>query len=301
MLPPRRFLPSLSLLAAFEAVSRLGSITAAAKELGLTQSAVSRQILALEEQLSVGLFIRERQTIKLSLAGDGYAREIREALRRISTASLNLRANPEGGSLNIAILPSFGSRWLVPRLAGFLNANPSISVNLLTRTSPFDFRLDSVDAAIHFGAPLWAGAELSYLMKERIIVASSPDFQSKQPSVTPSDLLSLPLLHLTTRPDAWEKWFFAHDVAFDNVHGMLFDQFNTVGEAAIAGLGCALLPSLLFETEFEQGRLVELITSNYASDDAYYLAYTNERSTYPPLVAFKEWLELEASLGKTRT
>ena len=82
MLPARRFLPSLSLLTAFEAAARTGSITAAARELDLTQSAVSRQIKALESQLGVELFLRERQTIRLTVAGDSYAREIREALRR---------------------------------------------------------------------------------------------------------------------------------------------------------------------------------------------------------------------------
>src|SRR4051812_14009598 len=107
MLPPRRFLPSFSLLSAFEAAARTGSVTAAANELGLTQSAVSRQISALEKQLGVALFLRERQTIRLTIAGDTYAREVREALRRISNASLNLKANPAGGTLNLAILPFF--------------------------------------------------------------------------------------------------------------------------------------------------------------------------------------------------
>src|SRR6478609_3312214 len=138
MLTSRRFLPSTALLSAFEAVSRTGSVTAAAKELDLTQSAVSRQIKTLEEQLGVELFIRERQTVRLTLAGDGYAREIREALRRISSASLNLRANPYGGTLNLAILPTFGTRWLAPRLGRFLSQNPGVTINLVTRLSPFD-------------------------------------------------------------------------------------------------------------------------------------------------------------------
>src|SRR5262245_56643181 len=139
MLASRRFLPSISLLAAFEAVARTGSVPAAARELDLTQSAVSRQIKALEEQLGVELFLRERQTVRLTLAGDSYAREIREALRRISSASLNLRANPHGGTLNLAILPTFGTRWLAPRLGRFLSKNPGVTINLVTRLSSFDF------------------------------------------------------------------------------------------------------------------------------------------------------------------
>ncbi|HCJ72137.1 MAG TPA: LysR family transcriptional regulator, partial [Agrobacterium sp.] len=249
VLPPRRFLPSLSLLAAFEAASRTGSVTAAARELGLTQGAVSRQILALEEQLGVALFLRERQTIRLTRAGEGYGREIREALRRISTASLNLRANPDGGTLNLGVLPSFGTRWLVPRLPAFIARHPGISVNLLTRSSLFDFKTDTVDAAIHFGLPHWPGTELVFLMHEKIVAVCSPAFKTRHRFSTPDDLLHVPLLHMTTRPDAWEQWFRSHGVVFDNVHGMLFDQFTTIAEAASAGLGVSLIPAFMIEEE----------------------------------------------------
>jgi DNA-binding transcriptional LysR family regulator len=299
MLPPRRFLPSLSLLAAFEAASRTGSVTAAAKELGLTQSAVSRQILALEEQLGAALFVRERQTIRLTLAGDGYAREIREALRRISSASLNLRANPYGGTLNLAVLPTFGTRWLVPKLQDFLDSHPGISVNLVTRLSPFDFRLDSIDAAIHYGLPHWPGAELTFLMHEVVVPACSPAFKIKHGLDKPIDLLNVPLLHLTTRPDAWEKWFRDKDVIFDNIHGMLFDQFTMAAEAACVGLGAALLPAFLIGEELKNGALVPAVPGESDSTDAYYLASASDRSDYPPLRAFRRWIVSQAE--KTAT
>ena len=109
---PRRLLPPIHALHAFEAAARTGSISNAARELDLTQSAVSRQIKGLEDQLGLELFVRDKQTIRLTLAGQSYARDIREALRRVSTASLNIRANPLGGSLTLGILPTFGTRWL---------------------------------------------------------------------------------------------------------------------------------------------------------------------------------------------
>lgn len=298
MLPPRRFLPSFSLLAAFEAASRTGSVTAASKELGLTQSAVSRQILALEEQLGAALFVRERQTIRLTLAGEGYAREIREALRRISTASLNLRANPDGGTLNLGVLPSFGTRWLVPRLPDFLRHHPGISVNLVTRSSPFDFRSDSVDAAIHFGLPHWQGTELVFLMRETVVPVCSPAFQDRYDIRKPADLLQAPLLHMTTRPDAWETWFNAHDVPFDNVHGMLFDQFTTVAEAACCDLGAALVPSFMIADELRLGKLVVAVAGDLESGEAYYLACMADRNTYPPLEAFRKWIVSQAVLSQ---
>ncbi|WP_454852613.1 LysR family transcriptional regulator [Rhizobium binxianense] len=299
MLAPRRFLPSISHLAAFEAVARTGSVTAAARELDLTQSAVSRQIRALEEQLGVELFLRERQTVRLTVAGDGYAREIREALRRISSASLSLRANPHGGTLNLAILPTFGTRWLAPRLGRFLAANPGVTINLVTRLSPFDFRLDSIDAAIHFGHPHWPGAELSFLMSERTIPACSPDFLKTHAIGGPEDLLRVPLLHLSTRPDAWERWFAGNDVAFESVHGMLFDQFATAAQAAIAGLGVALLPTFLIGDELRRGDLIAAVDGEMESRERYYLAFPPERADYAPLAAFRDWIVAEAARNPT--
>jgi LysR family glycine cleavage system transcriptional activator len=295
MLPPRRFLPSLSLLAAFEAASRTGSVTAASRELGLTQGAVSRQILALEEQLGAALFVRERQTIRLTLSGEAYAREIREGLRRISTASLNLRANPHGGTLNVAVLPTFGTRWLVPRLPDFMEKHPGISVNLVTRLSPFDFRLDSIDAAIHFGLPHWPGAELVLLKHETLVPVCSSGFMQKHEIAKPEDLLRVPLLHMTTRPDAWEKWFTAQGVVFDNIHGMLFDQFTTVAKAACVDLGAALLPSFLIAEELQSGQLVEAVSGSIENGEAYYLACMPDRMAYPPLEAFRKWIVSQSS------
>ncbi len=293
MVAPRRFLPSTSLLAAFEAAARTGSITTAARELALTQSAVSRQIKALEEQLGVTLFVRERQTIRLTLAGDSYAREIREALRRISSASLTLKANPHGGTLNLAILPTFGTRWLAPRLGRFLKLNPGITINLVTRLSPFDFRLDMIDAAIHFGLGHWPGADLTFLMKEETVPACSPDFLTRHPVRSAEDLIDAPLLHLATRPDAWEKWFSAKGIAAEGVHGMLFDQFATAAQAAIAGLGIALLPTFLIRDELARGDLVR-VGDEMESAERYFLAVPFERAAYPPLVAFRNWITAEA-------
>jgi LysR family transcriptional regulator, glycine cleavage system transcriptional activator len=243
----------------------------------------------------VELFIRERQTMRLTLAGDSYAREIREALRRISSASLNLRANPHGGTLNLAVLPTFGTRWLVPRLPKFLRANPDVTVNLVTRLSPFDFRLDSIDAAIHFGPPHWPGAELNLLMSERTLPVCSAEFRNSYRVEAAADLLDVPLLHITTRPDAWETWFTANGVPFQSVHGMLFDQFAIAAQAAIAGLGVALLPTFLIQDELARGDLVAAVDQAIESADCYYLACPIERTDYPPLAAFRSWLAAEAA------
>jgi LysR family transcriptional regulator, glycine cleavage system transcriptional activator len=295
---PRRFLPSISLLQAFDAAARTGSITAAARELSLTQSAVSRQIMALEQQLGATLFHRERQTIRLTLGGDAYAREIRDALRKIGTASLNLRANPLGGTLNLAILPTFGTRWLAPRLPEFLSKNPGITLNLMTRLSRFDFRLEPLDAAIHFGAAEWPGAELALLRSETVVPACSPEVRARFAFAGAADVRNAPLLHLTTRPDAWERWLAHYGAAAEGVRGMLFDQFAMLAQAAIAGLGVALLPAFLIEQELASGQLVPAVDLPLRSAESYYLVWPGDRDRHPPLLAFRDWILAETAADR---
>ena len=293
MKTPRRFLPSLSLLQAFEAAARLQSITGAAQVLSLTQSAVSRQSRALEEQLGTTLFHREKQTIRLTLGGVSYAREVREALQKISQASMNLRANPHGGTLSLAILPTFGTRWLAPRLPAFLAENPGITINLVTRLTQFDFSTEAVDAAIHFGRTDWPGADSAYLMGEDVVPACAPEMAARFGFATPADLRAAPLLHLTSRPDAWEKYFLRNGVDAQNVHGMLFDQFATAAQAAAAGMGVALLPTFLIEDEIAAGRLVRALDAPMRSDEAYYLCWPRDQESYEPLRLFCTWLSAE--------
>lgn len=298
MQTPRRFLPSTALLAAFEATARTGSMTLAARELLLTQSAVSRQIKILEEQLEVELFVRERQTIRLTAAGEAYAREVREALHKISTASFNLHANPSGGALNLAILPTFGTRWLAPRLPRFLAANPGITINLTTRLSYFDFRAEALDAAIHFGQPEWPGAEMVLLRSEQVVPACSPDLKRRLAFRVASDLKKAPLLSISTRRQAWDHWFSIHEVPGRNFHGMVFDQFATVAQAAIAGVGVALLPTFLIQDELASRKLVRAINLPMESPERYFLVWPSERATHPPLSAFREWLVAETATDR---
>lgn len=289
----RRFLPSTALLAAFEATARTGSVTLAAKELSLTQSAVSRQIKLLEEQLEVELFTRERQSVRLTIAGNAYAREIREALRKISTASFNLRANPRGGTLNLAILPTFGTRWLAPRLPKFLAQNPGITINLATRFTRFDFGTEGLDAAIHFGPRDWLGVEMVLLRCEEVVPACSPELKNRCGFRLAGDLKKAPLLSISTRPNAWDQWFSAQSIAGGSGQTMYFDQFATVAQAAIVGVGVALLPTFLIQDELAGGKLVRALDLPMESAERYYLVWPPERSTHPPLVVFRDWLVAE--------
>lgn len=290
----RRFLPSVQVMCAFEAAARHGSFTVAAAELHLTQSAVSRQVRSLEELLEFDLFIREKQTVRLTSAGESYAREIREALHHIANATLGLRANPKGGTLNLAVLPTFAARWLAPRLPRFQVDHPGVTINLVSRFTPFLFEQEHFDAAIHFGAQAWPGTNLDVLMSETIIPVCSPQLAERYQFVQPSDLLDAPLLHLTSRPDAWERWFAAKAVAHGPVSGMLIDQYSIMTQIAVAGLGVALMPCFLIESEVARGELVEAIHDSMTSHGHYYLVWPMERANHVPLQAFRHWLLQEA-------
>lgn len=298
MLAPRRFLPPTHILASFETAARTGGFTRAAQELSLTQGAVSRHIRALEDQLGVLLFVRDRQRVRLTDAGASYAREVREALQIIAAASLALRANPAGGSLNLAILPTFGTRWLAPRLPQFLSAHSGVTINLTTRLRPFDFGTERQDAAIHFGAADWPGTHSVFLMDEQVIPVASPAFLADHPVSGPDDLRGLPLLHLATRGEAWESWFESHGSAAGKVAGMMFDQFAMMAHATVHGAGVALLPAFLVDAELQAGTLMPVLDAAIHSAGAYHLVWPSERGSYPPLVQFRDWIEAEAQAAR---
>lgn len=295
MATPRRFLPSVSLLTAFEAVVRTGSTLAAARDLDLSQGAVSRLIQSLEAQLGVQLFLRDRRRLVPTDPALAYAREVGKALDLISRGSLRVRSNTGGGTLSLAILPTFGTRWLAPRLPRFLAAHPGITINLGTRLKPFDFAEEGFDAAIHFGRDDWAGAGALRLFDERLVACCAPSFLSAHPIPEARNMFGLPLLQLETRPDAWTRWFAHHGVTGPVPQGMVFDQFAPMIQAVIHGLGVALLPEFLAKPELADGRLVRAFGDAVTGAEGYYLVWPATGATYPPLAAFRDWLAAEAA------
>lgn len=295
MSPPRRFLPSVSLLSAFEAVLRTGSTAAAARDLDLTQGAVSRLVQNLEAQLGQPLFLRERRRLIPTEAARAYGRDISRALDLIARASMELAANPGGGVLSLAILPAFGTRWLAPRLPAFLAAHPGITINLATRLKRFNFAAEGFDAAIHFGTDDWRGAGHLHLFDETLIACVAPAFLDRTPVRAARDLLALPLLQIETRPTAWSDWFAGHGIAAPLPRGMLFDQFAPMTQAAIHGLGVALLPEFLAAPDLAEGRLVPAFGPPVAGTGSYWLVWPELRADYPPLVAFRDWLAGETA------
>lgn len=295
MITQRRLLPPLGALCALEALDRLGSASAVAEELSLTQGAVSRQLQTLETQLGIALISRERKRLSLTPAGRDYVTEIRAGLNQIARASLRLTIRPAGGTLTLAILPTFGMRWLMPRLPEFARRHPDVTINMTTRLEPFSFASEPVDAAIHFGRPDWPGTGALLLRAERVLPVAAPSLLPDGPPDDPARLLRLPLLHIQTRPRAWQDWFARLGVAADTpLPGMIHDQFATITQAALHGLGVALMPDYMVEEDLATGRLRAAHPEPVEAQGAYYLVWPQGKSADPALLAFRDWLAGQA-------
>lgn len=292
MIAPRRYLPSVSALLAFEACARLGSATLAATELSLTQSAISRQIKTLETQLGVQLMARQGRRLTCTQAGSEYVREVREVLAQLAQASVNAATQRPSGILTLAVLPGFGMHWLAPRLSDFSTQHGQFTVNLSTRLEPFALGPSTFDAAIHFGHKDWPGVQYLPLMREVVIPVCAPGLTGA-PFANPQALLAHPLLHLETRPRAWARWFEAAGHPCTPPHGMMFDQFATMAQAALHGLGIALLPSFVAQPYLSSGQVIQASDHSAESNGRYYLVWPNDRPAPAPLIAFCAWLETQ--------
>ena len=289
-----RTLPPIELLRAFEACARHLSVSRAAEELHLTQSAVSRQVAALEALLELKLFRRIHRRLTPTLAGAAYAPEVRAILSGLETATLELMAyGGAGGTLNLSVVPTFGTRWLVPRLPRFLAAHPNLMINLQnfeTRPRRLDFAAEHVHAAIWYGEAPWPGTQGLRLVGEQVVPVCAPQLVQSG-TFAPNVLGRYVLLQNTTRPRAWVEWLTA--AGAKNVNGLRGPKFQHMAmiiEAAAVGLGVALAPRFMVADELAAGRLVVLCDCPLQSTKAYFLIYPDENQNLPSLRAFRDWL-----------
>jgi DNA-binding transcriptional LysR family regulator len=252
----RRKIPSNSALMAFEAAARHGSFARAADELALTEGAISRQIGRLESFLGVTLFERVGNRVRLLPNGERYAKQVRETLDRLERDSQYLMGQPrDGASVDIATIPTFATRWLIPRLKRFQNAHPNITVHLTERMDPFVIADSGFDAAIHFEHPAWTGVRLHRLLHEVLIPVCHPALLEKQDVATALHIL--PRLHRRQNLDAWQRYAQETGIALTHpAAGARYDLHSMLIEAALAGLGVALVPRLYVEAELTDGPLV---------------------------------------------
>ncbi|OVZ57662.1 hypothetical protein CDO44_18085 [Pigmentiphaga sp. NML080357] len=299
----RRRLPSIGALTAFDAAARHLSITRAADELALTESAVSRQISLLEEQLGVRLFHRIKKRISLTRAGAMYSARVVQTIERIERDTLEVMGHEgDGAVLEVAALPTVGSQWLVPRLVSFYAQRPGVTVHVSARSTRFFFSESALDGALYFGAPDWAGARTDYLFDEVLLPVGSPALLEGAASVSPHAIVRRRLLHLMTRPEAWRRWCGAAGLGDVNVmRGPRFEVQSMLISAACAGLGVALLPRFLIGDQLRSGKLKVLSDLPVRSEGAYYFAYPEEKAADPVLAEFRAWLQAQSEAFRRRS
>lgn len=296
----RRKIPSLQALACFDAAARHQSYTRAAQELSLTQSAISRQVGALEAYLGVPLFRRTRHGVVLTDAGSQYARQIAPRLQALERDTLDaMSGQGAGGAITLAAVPTFAARWLIPRLPDFRARHPDVVVHIETRTRPFMFSDSGFDAALYAGTPAqmaqWAGTHAVRLMPEMVIPVCAPTLLQGQPDLDAAALARMPLLQQSTRPAAWPQWFEAAGLADDMaapaaLAGPRYEQFSMTAAAAACGLGVALVPRLLIEAELARGDLVVANPLALPEGRHYYLVQPEGVLAQPAMLQFTAWL-----------
>ena len=275
--------------------SRLESFTKAAKELSVTQSAVSRQIAALEANLNVLLFRREKEGISLTPSGLFYRQEINAAFSRIQAATEEVRNSHTSEPLRVRVYSTFAARWLIPRLPSFQRKHPDIALQLNTSVQPVDFTRDSADIAIQFGNGDWPGALCQQILPDVLRPVCSPEFFDRHgPLEKVSDLRNVQLIDARLRTKDWGDWLEHAGMGGAKLDFMEFPSSLLAYQAATTGLGVAMGQLSLVQSYIEREQLVPLFESALRPDLGYFAIWPEALSMSTKIRAFLRWLVAEA-------
>ncbi len=292
---PRR-LPPLNALKAFEAAARHESFTRAAEELCVTQGAVSHQVKALEGELGIKLFNRERQRLVITEAGRSYLEVVRDALDRIAAGTERLVQSQASGVLTVTTSPNFAAKWLVHRLARFAEAHPDINLRINASLHHVDFAREDVDVAVRHGDGNAPGLHVTRLCIEKLTPVCSPKLLLGRAGIRkPADLARQTLIHVNDHND-WKRWLEAAEL--DNVdlaRGVVLNQASMALDAAVEGQGVVMARSALAAWDMIGGRLVQPFDLSLTVPYAYWIVGPKATSQLPKINAFRSWLLAEAA------
>jgi DNA-binding transcriptional LysR family regulator len=297
----RNVIPSLDLLQGFEAAARHLSFTKAGEELFLTQSAVSRQIKELEDQLGVPLFHRRHRALALTDAGQQFYAAAAQVMTTMRTATSRLKAGSGRRPLSVTTTASFAALWLIPRLAGFTRTHPDVDVRITADTRVQDLERDGLDLAIRHGSASLAGPNAVRLFGERVFPVCSPRLLKKNPLRQPADLKNHCLLQYDD-PEArhpwlhWKTWLeVARIPDLRPAATLSFSGYEQIIPAAVAGHGVALGRSPLVKDLLADKQLVAPFSSSADPARAYYAIVSKSAAARPEVGGFVEWLKAEAT------
>ncbi|APW39650.1 LysR family transcriptional regulator [Rhodoferax koreense] len=290
----KRDCPTIQELLAFDAVARHESITLAAGALCITVSAVSKQIAGLEAFLGGReLLQRNGRGVQLTPQGRVYWQKIAGGLRAIETATFEARSGDAGaGLLTLASVPTFLTKWLIPRLPAFGRQSRQVTLSFSRHLEPTEGIPVGVDAAIRYGTDGWPGVVSEYIAgREFVLIAARSLVEERHRIAQPADLLGHTLLHHEGAPTAWRQWAADHGMAENQtVSGPRFAQYASLIQAAVNGLGIGLVPRILVQGELAEGVLVSPCGVPVIVDQGHYLCYRPDRLMLPGFAAFRTWL-----------
>lgn len=288
-------LPPMQALSAFESAARHASFTAAARELGSTQPAVSQRVVQLEEALGAPLFERGHRGVTLTEDGARLFEAVRRSLDTLRCATADIRERRARGALTLVTDVGFATYWLMPRLAQLKQEMPDVDVRIVTAQQA-DLLRDPADIAILFGDGDWPSCTSTRLFEEAVTPVCSPAFLAAHPGIAgPASLLSLPLLHVqATRPErwlAWHGWFGAHGLsAPPEPHGLTFNSYALVVHAALMNQGIALGWAPLVDELVASGQLVRCVDATVLTERGYFVVRPPSRPEAPAVGRFRRWL-----------
>jgi len=284
--------PSTTALRAFEAIARLGSVSAAAKELSLTRSAVSHQLNMLEEIVGFPLTQRDGRGLILTQKGKNYAFETKKALNILLEASRVSDGEEVTGSLTVSCAPGLANYWLCHKISSFTKKYPKVSLHLVSPGFPGDVSNENVDLFLSYGNGNWPEKYVKQLMTIRLFPVCSPHFFHQNGGLKhPLNLIKMPLFHLMNNTD-WLVWLAANGVSNIQLEGgVIFSDANFVQSAAIASQGIAMGDNIISGDALAKGLLIRPFEKSIESPRAYYLVASPEKVKIKEISAFIEWLE----------
>lgn len=294
-------LPPTNALVTFEAVARHLSFTAAARELGVSQAATSRQVRLLEDHLGVRLFQREGRRIRLTAAGEQLHPAVSMAFAHIVGTTDALRRSPRGEALTVGTSIAFSAFWLMPRLAGFQAAHPGLELRLVTSDAESDLFAEDIDVVVVFGDRPPPGSEALRLFGDQVMPVCHPDYLAgRRPALKETaDLLGETLLHLDSRQPTWltwQAWLAACGTPVTRtLPGPHFSTYTITIQAARDGRGIALGWRRLIDQHLEDGSLVPVTSARHVPQESHLLLIPHRMRQAPSVHAFRDWILTEAA------
>ena len=304
-----RRLPPLNSLRAFEAAARHLSFTKAADELHVTPAAVSQQVKALEEYCGVQLFRRLTRALMLTDAGQAVLPALKESFDLLGDVTERLMAEQKSGILTVSVAPSFGSKWLVPRLERFRRDHPDFDVRIDANDALANFTGDGVDIAIRYGRGTYENLRSNCLITDVSFPVCSPKLLEMGPPLEkPEDLARHTLIHVQWKMEEehaanWRMWLRAAGVEnVDFERGPRFSEDSMAVLAAIEGQGVALAGLALAGNDLREGRLVRPFPAQVSEETrfSYFVVYPESKADNPKVMAFRDWLLEEAARDAER-